>query len=213
MSSRRSFDRKRRMARVDPRIPKKPGRTLGQDRRLRGLLDEVDDAPAQPRGFISDVSRRLGPKGRFLAAAILIGITITAGDLALERYSTNVATNADYANAAQVGLGQNVYETHCAYCHGADLKGQAGWDGAFPNGDRPALPLDGSGPIARLSDQDLFAVTKYGGQPFSPPEYRNTMPAFEDALADSDIWAVLAYIKSRWSPETLERQQEITVGG
>jgi mono/diheme cytochrome c family protein len=34
------------------------------------------------------------------------------------------------------------------------------------------------------------------------------MPAFGDKLSDDDIWAVLAYIKSRWPTEIRRAQQE-----
>jgi mono/diheme cytochrome c family protein len=33
------------------------------------------------------------------------------------------------------------------------------------------------------------------------------MPAWEGTLTDEDIWAVLAYIKSRW-PEEMKKFQE-----
>jgi mono/diheme cytochrome c family protein len=37
------------------------------------------------------------------------------------------------------------------------------------------------------------------------------MPAFGDKLADEEIWAVLAYIKSRWtSREVLAARAEMT---
>ena len=35
------------------------------------------------------------------------------------------------------------------------------------------------------------------------------MPAFKDQLSDREIWAVLVYIKSRWSPR--ERQVQARV--
>lgn len=209
--SRHSFDRKRRMSRINPRIPKAPGRTLDQSRRLRGLIDEeIGDAPGAASGMIGDLSEKLGPKGRFLVAATVIAALITGGSLMYERYTTTVATSADFSNPAQTGLGHTLYDQHCAYCHGKDLGGQPGWDGSFPNGKRPALPLDGRGPIARLSDRDLFDLVKFGGQPFSPAGYVNQMPGYTGQLADADIWAILAYLKSRWSPETLARQKEIT---
>lgn len=197
------------MSRVDPRIPRAPGRTLDRDRRLRGLVEEERDEVGPQTHLLGSLGRKLGPKGRFLAAAVLIGALITGGSLAWERYTTTVATVADHMNPAQIGLGQALYEQNCAYCHGTDLGGQPGWQGSFPNGERPALPLDGRGPIARLSDRDLFDITKFGGQPFSPPSYVNRMPAFENQLADADIWAILAYVKSRWSPETLALQKEL----
>ncbi|MDF1793585.1 MAG: c-type cytochrome [Thalassobaculaceae bacterium] len=207
--------RRKRRARLEQRmsgrIPKAPGRTLDPARRLRGLVDQEEDAPAQGRqSFANDVSARLGPRGRFLAAAIFIGALITGADIFWERYSNQTAVSADHTNAAQVGLGHSLYDQHCAFCHGADLAGKQGWDGEFPDGGRPAVPLDGTAPIWRLSDRDIFDVVKFGGQPFSPASYRNEMPAFETALADADIWAILAFIKSRWPEATHTRQKEAT---
>lgn len=200
--------------RMSGRIPKAPGRTLDPSRRLRGLVDTEEDAPPvdiPPRGaFAGTLAARLGPKGRFLVAAVFIGVVITVGDLAWERYSNQTAVSADHTNAAQVGLGHTLYDQHCAYCHGLDLAGKPDWDGDYPEGRRPALPLDGTAPTWRLSDRDLFDVIKYGGQPFSPPTYVNDMPAFEGELADADIWAIIAYTKSTWPEEALVRQKEAT---
>ena len=207
MSNPRSFDRKRRLARMDPRIPREPGRTLGPERRLRGLVDQEPDALSSGGGGLGD---RLGPKGRFLVAAVVIGAVITGGSLVYERYSTTAVTGVSRTNPALVGLGHSLYDQNCGYCHGVDLGGQPGWEGSFPEGNRPAVPLDGRGPIARLADRDLFDLIKYGGQPFSPPAYKNNMPGYDSSLADADIWAILSYIKSKWSEETLARQKELT---
>lgn len=143
-------------------------------------------------------------------AAVFIGVVITVGDLFWERYTNQTAISADHTNAAQVGLGHTLYDQHCAYCHGLNLAGKPDWDGDYPNGNRPALPLDGTAPTWRLGDRDLFDVIKYGGQPFSPPTYINDMPAFETELADADIWAVIAFMKSRWPQDALTRQKEAT---
>ncbi|WPZ35671.1 c-type cytochrome [Thalassobaculum sp. OXR-137] len=195
--------------RLRGRIPKTPARTLDPARRLGRLAEEADEAPDQaPPGLIGRVANRLGAKGRFLAAAIVIGGLITAADLYWERYTNEHAVAADHTNAALVGLGHTLYDQHCAFCHGADLAGKPGWDGEYPDGGRPPLPLDGTSPIWRLTDRDLFDVTKYGGQPFSPASYRNAMPAFDSELADADIWAILAFIKSRWPEEARTRQKE-----
>jgi mono/diheme cytochrome c family protein len=85
-----------------------------------------------------------------------------------------------------VSLGKTLYMTNCAFCHGGALKGQKDWDGDYPSGGRPAMPLDGEGAIWRLSDRDLFDVTKFGGQPFSAADYKNDMPGFERQLSDAD---------------------------
>ena len=208
----RRFDRRRRLSRmadVNPRVPRAPGRTLEPERRLRGLVDlPQDDEAAGPASPFGRLGRRLGAKGRFLAAATIIGGVITAGSLYWDRVSNQSATIADHTNVSQVALGYSLYNQHCAFCHGAALEGRDGWDGDYPTGGRPALPLDGSAAIWRLSDRDLFDVSKFGGQPFSPPTYRNDMPGFEGQLADADLWAIIAFVKSRWPEETHLRQQE-----
>ena len=209
----RRFDRRRRLGRIpaaDPRVPRTPGRTLDPERRLRGLVDLPDDdsAAAGPPSTLGRLGRRLGAKGRFLVVAMFIGAAITIGSIYWDRWSNETATVADHANPAQVALGHSLYDQHCAFCHGAALEGRAGWDGDYPAGKRPALPLDGTAAIWRLADRDLFDVTKFGGQPFSPPSYENGMPGFEGRLADADIWAILAYVKSRWPEEVRERQRE-----
>jgi mono/diheme cytochrome c family protein len=107
-----------------------------------------------------------------------------------------------------VSLGKTLYMTNCAFCHGGALKGQKDWDGDYPSGGRPAMPLDGEGAIWRLSDRDLFDVTKFGGQPFSPADYKNDMPGFERQLSDADMWAVLAFVKSTWPEDVAARQEE-----
>jgi mono/diheme cytochrome c family protein len=35
------------------------------------------------------------------------------------------------------------------------------------------------------------------------------MPAFEGVLTDAEIWAVLAFIKSRWPEEIRKRQERL----
>lgn len=186
------------------------GRLPG-DRRAprRGPL--VIEQPEENRpGTLSEgLGRRLGAKGRFLAAALVIGIVITAGVIYFERRDVAAARDADPSNLAQVGHGASLYRQHCAQCHGADLAGQPGWQGTFAKGNRPATPLDGSGPAWRRSDDDLFDIVKYGGQPFSPPHYRNRMPAYEHLLADGDMWAILAYVQSRWSADTWQRRSDL----
>lgn len=210
----RRFDRRRRLGRMadmNPRVPRAPGRTLDPERRLRGLVDIEPDEPAGPASSLpfGQLGRRLGPKGRFLVAASIIAAAITAGSVYWDRWSNDHATAADHANPAQVALGHSLYDQHCAFCHGQDLAGKPGWDGEYPSGGRPALPLDGSGAIDRLGDRDLFDVTKFGGQPFSPPSYRNDMPGFEGRLSDADLWAIVAFVKSRWPEAVRERQRDL----
>jgi len=107
---------------------------------------------------------------------------------------------ADSGDAARVALGERVYVQNCASCHGAKLEGQPDWQSRRANGRLPAPPHDDSGHTWHHPDELNFKVTKYGVvPPYAPKGYESDMPAFGDRLSDEEIWAVLAFIKSRWT--------------
>ena len=75
----------------------------------------------------------------------------------------------------------------------------------------PAPPHDDSGHTWHHPDHLLFGITKIGlVPPYAPPAYQSDMPAFGGKLSDEEIWAVLAYVKSRWSQEILPMRAEMT---
>ncbi len=120
------------------------------------------------------------------------------------------APQADPDNAQQVQRGKHIYQRFCALCHGVDLQGQPNWRQRKADGKLPAPPHDASGHTWHHPDAMLFGIIKQGlVPPYAPPDYATDMPAWGDTLRDTDIWAVLAYIKSRWSAETRKMQQEL----
>jgi len=107
---------------------------------------------------------------------------------------------ADPGNAARVALGERVYAQHCAVCHGTKLEGQPRWRRRLPNGRLPAPPHDESGHTWHHPDRLLFAITRNGlVPPYAPSAYESDMPAYAGRLTDDEIWAALAFIKSRWT--------------
>ncbi len=114
---------------------------------------------------------------------------------------------ADPENAGQVVLGNSIYTSHCAKCHGVNLEGQPNWRRRLPTGNYPAPPHDETGHTWHHPDRYLFETVKYGWQRFAPPHYQSKMRAFKNVLIDEEIWAVLSYIKSRW-PTSIREQQE-----
>lgn len=106
-----------------------------------------------------------------------------------------------------VSAGRDLYLEHCASCHGEELEGQPDWRSPGPDGRLPAPPHDASGHTWHHTDQVLFELTKYGVAAYVGPDYDSAMPAFEDALSDDEIVAVLSYIKSRW-PERIRRRHD-----
>jgi mono/diheme cytochrome c family protein len=109
-------------------------------------------------------------------------------------------SRADPGDAGRVALGERVYAQHCASCHGAKLEGQPNWRSRLPNGRLPAPPHDETGHTWHHADALLFAITKQGlVPPYAPAGYESDMPAFGRTLSDDESWAVLAFIKSRWT--------------
>jgi mono/diheme cytochrome c family protein len=86
--------------------------------------------------------------------------------------------------------GAKVYEQHCAQCHGDQGEGAAG---AYP-------PLAGNRAVTLASTANLVQTIRLGG--FAPATAGNprpySMPPLGDSLTDTDIAAVLTYIRTQW---------------
>ena len=117
----------------------------------------------------------------------------------------------DPGNQEQVAYGRALYASYCASCHGSQLEGQPNWRIRRADGRLPAPPHDESGHTWHHSDAVLFDITRNGMVPgrTAPDGYLSDMPAYYGVLSDAEIVSVLAYIKSTWSPEILELQQEV----
>ncbi|OGA43954.1 MAG: hypothetical protein A3G25_08450 [Betaproteobacteria bacterium RIFCSPLOWO2_12_FULL_63_13] len=154
----------------------------------------------------SDTRNKIGVGLLAAAFAFLIG-AITIASLSEQKSS------ADPDDSQQVVRGKSVYARYCAACHGVRLEGQANWKERLPSGRLPAPPHDASGHTWHHPDPVLFGMTKHGIVPgkYAPPMYQSDMPPFSGMLADEEIWAVLAYIKSSWPQEIRKTQHEITL--
>lgn len=140
-----------------------------------------------------------------LILACLVAVTAGCGD--------GGTPPADPGNAVQVARGQAVYQKHCASCHGAQLEGQPDWRRRLPNGRLPAPPHDDTGHTWHHADDLLFRITKHGlVPPLAPEGYQSDMPGFAPVLPDDEIWAVLAFIKSKWSSRVLAARQQMLSG-
>jgi mono/diheme cytochrome c family protein len=104
---------------------------------------------------------------------------------------------------------KELYMTHCASCHGANLEGQPDWKERKPDGRLPAPPHDASGHTWHHSDEQLLRITKLGTQAIVGGGYKSDMRGFGDVLSDSEIRAVLGYIKSTW-PERIRKRHDAT---
>jgi mono/diheme cytochrome c family protein len=137
-----------------------------------------------------------------LVALAIVGFAYLSGLFSPE-------PRADPADPQQVASGKPLYEIHCASCHGKELEGQPNWQSRLATGFLPAPPHDESGHTWHHPDQILFRIIKAGGAAEAPAGFKSNMPAFSGALRDEQIWAILAYIKSRWPSDIQARQAEI----
>jgi mono/diheme cytochrome c family protein len=144
-------------------------------------------------------------------------LAITAGVAVALVFVALIADGATAGRAAaadlrdpEAELGEQIYRDHCASCHGVELEGQPGGQRPLPDGGLSAPPHGVAGHTSHHPDRLLFEITKFGGQALAPPGHKSNMPAFGQTLSDEEIWAVLAYIKSRWPEEIRARQAEIT---
>ena len=146
---------------------------------------------------------------RRLYASLAAALALLAAGAALLWFLYPQAPAIDPDDPTQVALGERMYAAHCATCHGANLEGQPNWMERKPNGRLPAPPHDVSGHTWHHPDQQLMLITKKGLSAVVPG-YQSDMPAFESVLSDVEIAAVLAFIQSRWPPDTRERQKALT---
>lgn len=154
---------------------------------------------------IKNTPRKYGRKYPLL----LLALCLVTGPV----FSAQVANKADPQNDRQVARGTMIYQKFCALCHGVKLEGQPNWRKRKADGKLPAPPHDETGHTWHHADVLLFGIIKEGlVPPYAPDNYKNDMPAWGSTLSDEDIWAVLAYIKSRWPVETRKIQAEINQG-
>ena len=148
-------------------------------------------------------------RNRVLTVVIAVALTASAvlAVIGLLAQQNRPPDRADASDPRLVARGAVVYQQSCAACHGANLEGQPYWRRMNADGTLPAPPHDASGHTWHHSDQVLFDVTKWGSAAVAGSTFKSAMPVYAEVLDDADIWAVLAYIKSRWPPEIQDAQR------
>lgn len=114
-----------------------------------------------------------------------------------------------YDNDNAVTRGATVYAENCASCHGDDLEGEPNWRERDAEGYLPAPPHDASGHTWHHPDAQLIAITVLGTEAIVGGDYKSRMIGYGEILADDDILNVLAYIKSTWPAEIIDRHNQI----
>lgn len=150
-------------------------------------------------------------RGFWVAGGALLGAALIGGLIWFDAlHFSPPGSGPDLRDPQRIAAGQRVYDQHCAACHGPKLEGQPNWTSRRADGRLPAPPHDDSGHTWHHPNEVLFAVTRHGMKPpYAPPDYASDMPAFAGVLGDEDIWNVLAFIQSRWSPEVRARHEAL----
>lgn len=118
-----------------------------------------------------------------------------------------ITVNAQPVSAQQLAMGEQLYNTNCAACHGIRGEGQPNWKTPNEKGVYPAPPHNSDGHTWHHADDLLLEIIAKGGGAFSPT---SNMPGFKDVLTDEEMVAVLAYIKTFWGSEQIEFQNRVT---
>jgi mono/diheme cytochrome c family protein len=102
----------------------------------------------------------------------------------------HAVTSGPVPTPSTLRSGGNLYNTHCADCHGASGHGVPG---AYPAlaGNRAVLLVDSSNLIQSVLHGGFAPVTAANNQPFG-------MPPFVLKLGDQDIAQVLTFVRNAW---------------
>ena len=102
-------------------------------------------------------------------------------------------------------MGQELFASNCAACHGAAGEGQPDWHIRKADDTLPPPPLNGDGHTWHHADGLLYQIISQGGKTLEDPLYpgfKSAMPAFGDRLSHEEIIEVLTHIKSLWGDKT-----------
>lgn len=116
------------------------------------------------------------PERRRLVVAVSFAVSIAVGAfmIALGQQEENQGTSTD-----PVGQGEDLYGRTCAACHQPDGQGV---EGAFP-------ALAGNGFVLAQPPDPAIQVVLTG---------RGGMPRFADSFSDTQIAAILSYVRQAW---------------
>ena len=113
------------------------------------------------------------------------------------------------SDAGRIAKGREVYTAACAACHGADGRGNPGWE-------NPVRPVEFTDCGTTAEPTELWAtIVKRGG---ASRGLASVMPSFGEAYSDEEISAVVAYIRTfcegadRYPPGDLNFRRPLKTG-
>jgi len=98
-----------------------------------------------------------------------------------------------------IELGNTLFQTNCAMCHGASGLGDGSMVQHFKEAGYSGVPanLSASGPSYKKSDGEIYQIlTKGFAATYGVPEGQMVMPPFGRLLSAEDRWTIVHYIRS-----------------
>lgn len=123
------------------------------------------------------------------AILMYIGILLSGNSAMAEP----VARDFDFL---QLKRGGQLFQQHCAACHGKQGEGAVNWQQAGPDGKYPPPALNGTAHAWHHPTRVLMDVIKNG-----TGRIGGNMPAWKDKLTDEQITDIIAWFQSKWSDE------------
>jgi mono/diheme cytochrome c family protein len=128
--------------------------------------------------------------GLVLFVAVLLTVTTEAqtGGAAkpAAKPAAGAVKNPVASTPASITAGAAAYKKYCAFCHGADAKGNG------PLAPKDSMPPDLTDATWKLgsTDADIFGAIVNGGGANSK------MIAFKGKMPDQDVWHIVNFIRS-----------------
>ena len=170
------------------------------------------------------MTSQLQPRGLTLPLGLLAGFALTA--LVLLLVTTLVGRRQITERDARLARGAELYASGCQTCHGdrAGIGGQRGVPSHGPEGhtwhhsdsNLKETILNGSSRMADQMEEELADMRRQVGDEITEIMRKQMglqdgaprMPAWRSAISDEDVDAVVAYMKTFWTPEQRRLQQE-----
>ena len=150
-------------------------------------------------------------KARLLVSVIGVSAAVIGAVVWAQGTPTEQVGLFEYSSAAAVEQGAVLYADNCASCHGVNLQGQDNWQNATSNGRALAPPHDESGHTWHHPDEQLFQIVKFGTAALVGNSYESDMAGYSGVLSDAQILATMAFIKSTWPADIIERHNAINI--
>ena len=131
----------------------------------------------------------------------LIGAALMAVASCTEKTPPKTPVEGRWYTHEQVTRGRDLFQQHCAVCHGRLGEGLADdWKKTDANGNYPPPPLNGTAHTWHHPIEILLRTIENGGVPLG-----GVMPAFGSVLDEDDALDVIAYVQSLWTDDIYTR--------